>query len=133
MKNKKQKQRIFEGLAISPGIAIGPAFIFRKFNLELSDLDYEVSDTAKEIEIFKNACEKTIKGLQDTKEISRQVYEDEFVEIFESQIELLNDKIFMNEIINEIIRQKRPAAFVVFHVFSQKKEYFLKPTLKLKQ
>ena len=117
--NKSKKEKSFDTISLSPGISIGPAFLFRRFSFDLHELDINISNTDREIKVFRNACSKTIQNLEETMQMSQEIYGDEFQEIFESQIELLKDQIFLKEIENEIKKQKKPAAFVVFKVFGQ--------------
>ena len=53
--DKIKKQSEFDALTLSPGIAMGPSFLFRRFTIDLNEYDYEVTDINKEISAFKKA------------------------------------------------------------------------------
>lgn len=124
-KNKKRKQLEFDVECYSTGLAIGPAFIFRKISINLDDYNFNVSDIRKEIQKLENACSKTITNLQNTKKLSESIYDDQFENIFESQIAILKDDIFLDEIKTEIKLNKKSAPIAIDNVFKKKKEHFI--------
>jgi phosphotransferase system enzyme I (PtsI) len=126
-KNKEtsKKEIRLDVIPIVPGLAMGPVYHFRKFSFNIDDFDYLIESVEGELNRFRSACNKTIKFLNKTKELSTVIYEDEFLDIFESQIALLEDKIFLEEI-ESLIKSKRcSAALAVFTVFREKMDYFM--------
>jgi phosphotransferase system enzyme I (PtsI) len=124
-KKSGKTESVFDALCVSPGMAMGPAFHFRKMAFELDDLNYNVSDIDHEIHVFKNACQATIDQLRETQSLSQHLYGEEFVEIFESQIVFLEDQILLAEIEEMIRTEVCSAAYAVFNVFHAKREHFL--------
>ena len=127
MKNKDtgKKEIRLEGIPIVPGLAMGPAYHFRKFSFNIDDFDYLIESVEGEIHRFRTACTKTISFLKKTKKLSTVIYEDEFLDIFESQIALLEDEIFLEEIEILIKNKQCSAALAVFTVFREKMDYFI--------
>ena len=130
MRNKKQnnsqkKEVTLEVVSIVPGLAMGPAHHFRKFSFNIEDLNYKIESVSGEIERFRMACNKTANLLIKTKELSTAIYDDQFLEIFESQVAILRDNIFLEEIEALINEKKCSAAFAVFTVFREKMDYFM--------
>jgi len=130
MKNKDtgiigKKEVILDVVPIVPGLAMGPVYYFRKFSFNIEDFDYLIESVEGELDRFRIACSKTINFLRKTKKLSNVIYEDQFLEIFESQIALLEDKIFLVEIENLIKDKKCSAALAVFTVFREKMDYFM--------
>ena len=130
IKNSQKISRIkkevrLDVLSIVPGLAMGPAYYFRKFSFEIDDLNYPVESIQGEIERFRRACAKTSNLLKKTKQLSSVIYDEQFLEIFESQIALLEDRIFLKEIETFIREKKHSAAFAVFSVFREKMDYFM--------
>jgi len=130
MKNSPQISRIkkevrLDVLSVVPGLAMGPAYHFRKFSFEIDDLNYPVESIQGEIERFRLACAKTSELLKKTKQLSSVIYDEQFLEIFESQIALLEDRIFLKEIETLIREKKHSAAFAVFSVFREKMNHFM--------
>ncbi len=119
------KEVILDVVPIVPGLAMGPVYHFRKFSFNIEDFDYLIESVEGELDRFSIACSKTINFLKKTKKLSNVIYEDQFLEIFESQIALLEDKIFLVEIENLIKDKKCSAALAVFTVFREKMDYFM--------
>ncbi len=117
---------ILDVVPIVPGVAMGPVHHFRKFSFNIEDFDYLIESVEGELDRFRIACSKTINFLKKTKKLSNVIYEDQFLDIFESQIALLEDKIFLDEIENLIKDKKISAALAVFTVFREKMDYFMR-------
>jgi phosphotransferase system enzyme I (PtsI) len=122
---KIKKQSEFDSLILSSGIAMGPAFAFRRIAIDLDEYDYEVTDINKEIDILNRACYSTRKNLRSTYQLSKKLYDDQFSDVFESQVAILEDKIFLQEIENEITNNKKSAAVAISNIFKMKKKHFL--------
>jgi len=120
-----KKQSEFDALTLSPGIAMGPSFLFRRFTIDLEEYNYEVSDISKEINVFNKACDSTRDHLLVTQKLSTKLYDNQFSDVFESQIAILEDSIFLQEIEYDIQKSKKSAAIAISDVFKKKKEYFL--------
>jgi len=130
MTNKDQtriikKDVILDVVPIVPGLGMGPAYHFRKFSFNISDFDYPVDNVEAEISRVRKACKETAELLTNTKKLSDDIYSDQFAEIFESQIALLEDNIFLEEIETLIRNKNRSAAYAVFTVFREKMDYFM--------
>ncbi len=113
------------GIPTSPGIAMGPIYIFRPFQLNISELEGEVEDVDREIALFDNAIKKVYKQLENAQKNSETYYKDQFSEIFESQKAFLKDPVLINEIKQEIRTSKCSAAFAISKILSEKSEYFI--------
>ena len=120
-----KKEVILDVVSIVPGLAMGPVYQFRKFSFNIDDFDYVIESVDGELERFRIACSKTISFLNRTKTLSNVIYDEQFLDIFESQIALLEDNIFLGEIENLIREKKCSAALAVFTVFREKMDYFM--------
>ncbi len=123
--NSSKKEVKLDVVPIVPGLAMGPIYHFRKFAFDIEDFDYMIESVDGEIQRFRVACNKTILFLNKTKKLSADIYEDEFIDIFESQIALLEDRIFLEEIEIHIKKNQCSAALAVFTVFREKMDYFM--------
>ena len=125
-KGKKIKREIIlKGIPTSPGIGMGPVYIFRPFQINISELEVTVDDVNKEIQLFDAAIHKVYKQLELAQRNSEIYYQDQFSEIFESQKAFLKDSILINEIKQEIKRSHCSAAQAVSKILSEKSEYFI--------
>lgn len=126
MKNKDQsKQIIIKGQATAPGIAVGPAFIFKPFALNLAEINSSAESVASEIELFESARLKVLDQLSFARKQSNESYGDEFSEIFESQIAFLNDQILQDEIISAMKEGRNSAGYAVSTILAKKSEHFI--------
>ena len=127
MKNEEAKNKrevILEGIATSPGIAIGPVYIFNPYSINLSELELETDDVDTEIVLFEKARLKVLEQLSYSQSNS-EVYGSQFNEIFETQKAFLNDSVLMDEIIQTIKDKKKSAVHTVTEVLSRKSDYFI--------
>jgi len=128
MNNKiyvNRREVVLDANRIVSGMSMGPVFIFRKFSFNIDDYNFEVENANTEIEKFRKACSDTVEQLKKTMELCKSAYNEEFLDIFDSQIAFLLDKYLMAEIENYIKEGKRTAAYSVFTIFKKKKEHFL--------
>jgi phosphotransferase system enzyme I (PtsI) len=127
-RSKESEEIEFQAIKIVPGLAIGPAFPFKRMIFKLDDFNYKIEDIAHEIKLFDEACQETIRQLSKTKESSSIKKNSQLLSMFDSQIAILNDQDLQKEI-KDIIRSKsRSAAYAVITVLQNKKEYFLNLT-----
>ena len=123
---EEQKHEIaIKGIPASPGIAIGPAFLFTEptFTPEMRRVSRK--NVEREIARFKKAIQSSREYLQKIYNETTYNYGDEFAEVIQTQIAILDDKIFLDEV-EQLIRDKHyDAAYATFKVFRSKKEHFL--------
>ena len=122
---KLKREIVLKGLPTSPGIGMGPAYIFRPFQINISELEVGVEDVDQELRLFKGAIQKVYKQLENAQRSSEIYYQDQFSEIFESQKAFLKDPVLINEINQEIKRSRCSAAQAVSKILSEKSEYFI--------
>ena len=104
-------KELIKGIAASPGIAIGKAFLYKETKLEI----VEKSSLTKEEEI-----ERLIKGreiakaqLEEIKENTLKKLGKDKADIFEGHITLLEDEELMSEIDSKISSEKYTAEFAL--------------------
>lgn len=121
-----QKHEIaIKGIPASPGIAIGPAFLFTEptFTPEMRRVSRK--NVEREIARFKKAIQTSREYLKKIYDETAHNYGEEFAEVIQTQIAILDDKIFLDEV-EQLIRDKHfDAAYATFKVFRSKKEHFL--------
>ncbi len=91
--------KVLHGIPASRGIAIGPAFQFKKIELHVKR--NRVSDTQAEIEPLKNALERARQELTQVLEKARSEVKAGTASIFEAHLMMLEDPDYL-----EAIRQK---------------------------
>ena len=126
MKNKpllKYREIKLTGLAMSPGIAIGTAFIFRPFKISVSELKAHVDEINLEWANLEKAIKKVKTQLGLAQETSELQYGEQFSEIFSSQKAFLEDPVLLAEIRQDMEKSGMSAAFVVSKILSEKTNY----------
>ncbi|MCX7765849.1 MAG: phosphoenolpyruvate--protein phosphotransferase, partial [Candidatus Sumerlaeia bacterium] len=104
-----------KGIPVSPGIAIGPVFLYRSELDQVSAKSLAYVDIEREIALFKSAVEKAKQQLREIKKmISEERMKDEHVAIFDTHILLLEDPLVIEETIR-LIRQERKSADYIFY------------------
>lgn len=104
---------MFEGVAASPGVAIGRAFLFHHEELDLPHYTVEKSAVDDEIARFQSALKKTRNELEEIKRKSGQRISEDHSRIFEAHLLLLEDPMFVDEVPIAIQRTRNNAEFVV--------------------
>ena len=111
---------MLEGVAVSPGVAIGRAVTFHREEVDLPRYAVDGSALDDEVERFLSAIEKTKHDLVEIREKSeREIPGDHANLIFQAHLMLLEDPMFMDEISNEIRSSKLNAEFVVMKITNE--------------
>lgn len=108
-----KKEIVMKGVAASPGITMGPAYLFIK---EVPAVEERTIDTGAldvELQRLDRAIEKSSKELDKILAFARQKVGDAKAKIFEAQIMVLEDKILINSIKKRICTEWKNAEFIV--------------------
>ncbi len=106
------KERIYKGIPASQGISIGEAYLYTKKQIIINTASITEEDVPREIEEFKKAIELSQKELRKIYNIAIERIGEKNSKIFEAQLEILNDKIFIEKIIKRISEEKRSASYI---------------------
>lgn len=117
------KMVTLHGIAASPGIAIGKAFLFSIGEPEVPMHSIGEDQIESEIKKFESALEQTIRELEEIKAKTEAEIPGNYDDIFNAHILLLKDPLFFDSIIREI-REGNNAAYAVKNVASGFVEYF---------
>ncbi|MCX7833611.1 MAG: phosphoenolpyruvate--protein phosphotransferase [Ignavibacteria bacterium] len=106
------KERIYKGIPASQGISIGEAYLYTKKQIIINTALITEEDVPKEIEEFQKAIELSQKELRKIYNIAIERIGVKNSKIFEAQLEILNDTIFIEKVINRIREEKRSASYI---------------------
>lgn len=106
------KELINRGIAASPGISIGKAFLYTRSNFEVDSQMLSEPEIGREIEEFRNALNLSIKELNKIRTLSYEKIGEKNSMIFDAQLEILNDKFFIANIINRIEKERKSASYI---------------------
>lgn len=94
----EQREIVIKGIPVSPGIAIGPAFLLVRNEYTDTVRYIKPNSVDSEVSAFENARQELISEM----ELTMHNLPDSMARIVESQIMILNDKRFVQEVINLI-------------------------------
>lgn len=119
MIGKESKEIILEGVPVSPGIAIGKAFVLTGEQVKVDPR--KISDEEIQIEIDKlmHAIERAKDDLRNDRSTAANKVGREKARIFDAHHMLLEDEVLINEA-REIIRSQRLSADSAFYEVVQK-------------
>ena len=102
---------MYQGIAAAPGIAIKPAYLFKK-DIEIIS-DESITDVDEAIGNFNEALEKSKKELAKVFNLAVDKLGKKRAALFEAQIMILDDPILIDRIINRIKDEKKNSEFIV--------------------
>jgi phosphotransferase system enzyme I (PtsI) len=121
VKETKDKIRLeINGIAASPGIAIGSAYVLTKNKItSTGKVLQSESDINSEIEKFTKAIDASVNDIETVKNnTSLNLNEDE-ADVLEAHIELLTDPQLHDDVIEKINTEKKTAADAVIEVIDK--------------
>ncbi|MDQ7052999.1 MAG: phosphoenolpyruvate--protein phosphotransferase [candidate division KSB1 bacterium] len=122
----------FKGIPVSPGVAIGKAFVLSGETVKIEIEQVPAKDVDKEIRRFEDALEKTREELKAATSTTRSRIGSENAKIFEMHNLVLDDPVLKQETIQKIRDEKLSAEYAFYTVMqkyqdqlaSVKDEYF---------
>jgi phosphotransferase system enzyme I (PtsI) len=108
-----------EGIAASPGVAIGRAFLFRHEEPDLPRFAVGESALDNEIDRYQSALEETRSEVQGIQRSIEQEMPESYARIFQAHLLLLEDPVFLTEIPDEIRKTRTNAEFVVTKITNE--------------
>jgi phosphoenolpyruvate-protein phosphotransferase (PTS system enzyme I) len=110
---REQKELDISGVAVSPGIVIGKAFVLYGDTVKVEPKGIRADAVQEEVDKFVMALERTREELQGFKNEAAQRLGDKDAAIFEVHQMLLQDETVRDEIITRIREEKRNADHIV--------------------
>ena len=110
---KKNEPQEYTGIAASPGIAIGHAFIYDEARFWIEEKDISLEEVENEKVRLKNAIKNVIEDIRALKYKLEQKIGKEEASIFDPHIMLLQDPAVINET-NDLIEKGKSAEFAFF-------------------
>lgn len=122
----EKKEIVLEGISASPGIVIGPCYVYREPTWVPEPRFVSASKVEQEIRRFRKAVASVQSYLNKSYQDTLEQYGKEIADIIAMQLNLLNDKIFLDEVEEAIRNNRYDAAYATFIVFRSKRDFFLK-------
>lgn len=107
----KEISNVYKGIAAAPGIAIKPAYLFKK-DIEIINNE-SITDIEEAIASFNEALEKSKNELAKVFSLAVDKLGEKRAALFEAQIMILDDPILIEKIVSRIADEKMNPEFIV--------------------
>jgi len=101
-KSKTRDEKILQGIAASPGLAHGPAFLFFQKEIEVPVYGVDKSSHEKEVSRFKESISKTKAQISKIRKTVSETLGEAEAQIFDAHLLVLEDKAIIKETIKEL-------------------------------
>lgn len=106
------REKIYKGIPASQGISIGKAYLYKRQQVNINTAVINESEIESEISMLRNAVEVSLKELNKIYAISIERIGEKNSKIFEAQIEILKDSIFLENVIGRVKQELHSSGFV---------------------
>ncbi|HIL57260.1 MAG TPA: phosphoenolpyruvate--protein phosphotransferase, partial [Rhodothermales bacterium] len=110
---------VVDGIGVSPGVAVGPAYVYAggAYQAERDHLDPD--DTEAEVERFERAIARSERELKKVTLVARQKLGDSSAGIFDAQTLILRDRQFYDAVLRFIRERHMGAGWAVQEVLDE--------------
>lgn len=110
---RKQEESVFRGIAASPGIAVGPAFLFQKHVPVINEKIIGPDGVDAEIQRLNSSVERSRRELSKIYDFAKQKLGEHQAKIFEAQVMILEDSVLFDSINGRIRNEHKNVEFIV--------------------
>ncbi|MEO0131823.1 MAG: phosphoenolpyruvate--protein phosphotransferase [candidate division WOR-3 bacterium] len=114
-----RRELLLHGIGVSPGIAIGPVFIYQRFLPTYKERELTTEQIPQEIDRFNKAIKETEKELKRLKDEIRREMGRDLAELISVQLSLLYDPELYDATIKYIETQHRNAEYAFSQVLKK--------------
>ncbi len=111
-RTEEKKSVVLKGIPVSPGIAIGLAFLLHRDDLQVEPEPIAADAVEEEVEKFKRAVEQTKDELRSIRRRVAKNLGEERARIFDVQLLMLDDVMAFDETIEAIVSRRLNAEFL---------------------
>ncbi len=109
----REGEVVLDGIGVSPGIAIGPAYLYARDTFEVEERLLSDDEVEEELERFEKAVARSERDLNKIILVTREKLGEDSADIFEAQLLMLRDEALYNAVEEYIRREKRNADYAV--------------------
>lgn len=111
--NAHKEETVLKGIPASPGIAIGPVFVFIKHTPVIEERSILLEEVERELGRLEQAIARSHKELRKILEFAEKKLGEDKVRIFEAQLMFLEDAVLFDAIYARIHAELKNPEFVV--------------------
>ena len=112
----EKKERLLRGIGVSPGVVMGRAFILSSSGVTVQELTIQESEIAGEIVRFEEALIETRRQIRKIQEDLERRTGMGDASILDAHLMMLDDRVFIEEVVNGIKSMHHNAEWVVKEV-----------------
>ncbi|MBT8401721.1 MAG: phosphoenolpyruvate--protein phosphotransferase [Rhodothermia bacterium] len=129
MRNENSDTRelntILEGIGVSPGIAIGPAYIYTRRSHDIEDDRIDESLVDSELQRLDEAVARSERDLKKIASVAKEKLGEPSADIFHAQLDMLRDEEVLSAISKCVRRDQCNAAYAVWYVLEDYRKRLL--------
>ncbi len=114
------------GIGVSPGIAIGPAYVVREETLSVPRYDVLPAEVPAELERFREAVKKAVADLTGLRSLATEHGDQTHAAIVESHLLMLEDPEFARRVATSVERERKNVEAVVIETIDEMVERLAK-------
>ena len=118
-------ERVLEGVPVSPGIAIGPAYAYARDREGVERRNLNADEVDKELDRFRQALQKAERDLDKIGGIAREKLGDDHARVFEAQADMLHDPSLRNPVVEAIRAEHLSADYAVHRTLTSQRDRLL--------
>ena len=111
--NAHTDEIVLKGIPASPGIVIGPVFLYQKQAPVFEERSIHPEDVDRELSRLEQAVARSHKELSKILEFAEKKLGEDKVKIFEAQVMFLEDSVLFDAIYGRIKKELKNAEFIV--------------------
>lgn len=119
MTDSRARERVFDGIAVSPGITIGPAYVHAREAIEVEERILEPELVDQEVASLHEAIERSERDLNKIIAVTREKLGEDSADIFEAQRLMLFDDAVRGEAERCIRRDRFEASYALHRVMQR--------------
>ncbi len=116
MSVNKRRTFFFDGLPVSRGVVIGPAFVLESHDFKVRSFDIDEEDLDNEISRFHTSVENARKELEELAKSVREKIDSQQAAIFDAHVTILSDPHLIEQTTDRIRKDRRNAEFVFWNI-----------------
>ncbi len=116
------EEQVLKGIAVAPGIAIGPAFPYTKDAFEVEKRTLSAHEVEMQCALFEEAVTQSEKELRKIAAVAREKIGPQSEQIFDAQALMLRDPELYNTVLDRITSSYWTAAYAVETVMRSYRE-----------
>lgn len=108
----QKKEITMKGIPASPGIAIGPVFLFRKDDPVVVEKAISHAEAEREVERFESAIARSKKELTKIYDFAEHKLGPKQSKIFEAQLMILDDAVLFNTVYKRVRKEQKNIEYI---------------------